>query len=221
VSADPSDGPGALAGLAQLLRLASPALPIGAFAWSGGLEGAISEGRVSDAASAERWIHDLIAYGHGRWDAPIVWAMLCLPERRHALDARYLASRETHELRQETLQIGASLTRLLGALEEIEPHPATLPLAWTLAAEAWSIAPNAALLGWLIAVLDNQISVLQKTLPLGQVAAQRMHAALLPTVLATHRAAKALPEAAWSSQLPGLALVSARHEDQYSRLFRS
>lgn len=212
---------------AQLLRLASPALPIGGFAWSGGLEGAIAEGRVHDPASAQAWVHDLIAYGHGRWDAPLLHTMLTTPARRAELDALYLASRETQELRAETLQTGGSLLRLLaslGAAPAVPPaaRPETsLPLAWTLAAEAWQIPPAAALLGWLTAVLDNQIAVLQKALPLGQVAAQRLHAALLPVLVAVHAQARALPEHDWSSSLPGLATLSARHETQYSRLFRS
>jgi len=207
---------------AQLLRLASPALPIGAFAWSGGLEGAIEEGHVSDPASAERWLQDFLVLGHGRWDAPLLWALLTQPERRTELDLLYLASRESHELRQETLHTGGALMRLLCALELARPRPsATLPLAWTLAAEAWLVPPEAALLGWLVAALDTQVSVLQKTLPLGQVAAQRLLTMLLPVIADVHVCARALPEARWSSGLPGLAVLSARHETQYSRLFRS
>jgi len=209
---------------AQLLRLASPALPIGGFAWSGGLEGAVAEGLVADPAAAQAWIHALIAYGHGRWDAPLLFAMLTSPTHREALNVRYLASRETHELRAETLQTGTSLMRLLAALTPDHARPrndVALPLAWTLAAEVWQVPPAAALLGWLTAVLDNQIAVLQKALPLGQVAAQRLHAALLPTLVAVHTQAQTLPEDDWSSSLPGLAIVSSRHETQYSRLFRS
>lgn len=209
--------PSDLLATAQLLRLASPALPIGGFAWSGGLEGAIEEGIVHDPISAQRWLHDLIAYGHGRWDAPLLFVLLTRPERRQELNRRYLASRETHELRAETLQTGTSLMRLLGS-----PRTDTsLPLAWALAAEGWQIPPEPALLGWLTAVLDNQIAVLQKALPLGQVAAQRLHAALLPTLVAVHSQARDMPEDDWSSSLPGLANISARHETQYSRLFRS
>ncbi len=207
---------------AQLLRLASPALPIGAFAWSGGLEGAIDEGRVHDSTTAERWVHDLLTHAHGRWDAPILWTMLIHTERRAALDALYLASRETLELRAETLQTGGSLVRLLSTLELTAPRPdTTLPHAWALAADAWHIAPDAALLAWLMSQLDNAIAVLQKALPLGQVAAQRLYASLIPQLAPIHAQAKALPEDDWSSSLPGLACISSRHEQQYSRLFRS
>ena len=207
---------------AQLLRLASPALPIGAFAWSGGLEGAIDEGRVHDIPSAERWVHDLLTHAHGRWDAPILWTMLTQPARRQALDALYLASRETLELRAETLQTGGSLVRLLSTLDLTAPRSdTTLPHAWALAADAWHIAPDAALLAWLMSQLDNAIAVLQKALPLGQVAAQRLYTAIIPQLPAIHASAKSLPEDDWSSSLPGLACLSSRHEQQYSRLFRS
>ncbi len=216
---------------AQLLRLASPALPIGAFAWSGGLEGAIDEGRVHDIPSAERWVHDLLTHAQGRWDAPILWTMLTQPARRQALDALYLASRETLELRAETLQTGGSLVRLLSTLAVspsaavpslAQPRPdTTLPHAWALAADAWHIAPDAALLAWLMSQLDNAIAVLQKALPLGQVAAQRLYTSLIPLLPTIHASAKALPEDDWSSSLPGLACISSRHEQQYSRLFRS
>jgi len=223
---------------AQLLRLASPALPIGAFAWSGGLEGAIHEGLVRDEASARAWLVDLITLGHGRWDAPILWTMLTRPAERERLDALYLASRETRELRAETLQTGQSLLRLLRQLDteagwtRVAPQRAggdrlestrraTLPRAWAEAADAWQIPPSAALLGWLVATLEGQLAVLQKALPLGQVGAQRLFGALLPTVSATHERACLLPEDAWSSSLPGLATLSAHHETQYSRLFRS
>lgn len=224
---------------AQLLRLASPALPIGAFAWSGGLEGAIHEGVVRDEASAHDWLVDLITLGHGRWEAPILWAMLTDPAERDRLDALYLASRETRELRAETLQTGQSLLRLLRQLDmsdvggtrvaprrataelDAPSRRATLPRAWAEAADAWHIPPAAALLGWLVATLEGQLAVLQKALPLGQVGAQRIFSALLPTVSATHERARVLPEDAWSSSLPGLATLSAHHETQYSRLFRS
>jgi urease accessory protein len=217
-AASPAD----LLAAAQLLRLASPALPIGAFAWSGGLEGAIAEGLVSDEESAGRWIRDLLELGHGRWDAPILWTMLTRPETRDRLDALYLASRETKELRAETLLTGHSLMRLLAQLDPGSLTPrATLPRAWAEAADAWRIPSEAALLGWLVATLEHQLAVLMKALPLGQVAAQRLHARLLPLLVRVHESARQLPEAAWSSGLPGLAQLSARHETQYSRLFRS
>lgn len=208
---------------AALLRLASPALPIGAFAWSGGLEGAIEEGLVTPA-TAPRWLEDVLLLGHARWDAPVLWRLL--HEDGAAFDAwnaRYFASRETRELRLETTQLGLALTRLLRELgHDLPPVECpTLPAAWALASRCWDIAPPDSLTAWLVATLEGQLAVLQKALPLGQTAAQRLFSALMPTLEEAQRLACSLPDAALSSSLPGLALLSSRHETQYSRLFRS
>lgn len=210
--------------IAQLLRLASPALPIGAFAWSGGLEGAIENGQVT-AATAQRYLEDLILLGHARWDAPILWRLLHAtdPSTLDHWNTRYLASRETKELRHETTQLGRSLITLLTELghEPQHPTPPTLPLAWALASHHWLIPASDSLMAWLVATLEGQLAVLQKALPLGQVAAQRLFSALLPTLDSAHHLATSLPDTALSSSLPALAITSSRHETQYSRLFRS
>jgi urease accessory protein len=72
-----------------------------------------------------------------------------------------------------------------------------------------------------MAFAENQIAVLQKALPLGQVSAQRLLSEVLPTIESACSIAASLPDEALSSSLPGLALLSTRHETQYSRLFRS
>lgn len=211
--------------LTQLLRLASPALPVGAFAYSGGLEGAIEEGLV-DKSSARRWLEDALLLAQARWDAPVLWRLLHADDATFVhWNARYIASRETRELRLETLQLGGSLAKLLRDLDPTAaPPPAaelSFPAAWALASRAWQIDPSSSLTGWLMAFSENQIAVLQKALPLGQVAAQRLLSDLLPTLEAASAIATSLPDEALSSSLPGLALISARHETQYSRLFRS
>ncbi len=205
----------------QTLRLASPALPVGAFAWSTGLEGAIAEGRVTPQ-SASSFIRDSLLLAQARWDAPVLWRM-AHSDDLHPWNAEYLASRETRELRMETLQMGGSLVKLLrdlGHAQASPPHP-TFPCAWALAAKAFEIPPETALLAWLMAFLENQLAVLQKALPLGQVATQRLMSQLLPVVIEAHAQAMALPDEGLSASLPGLALFSSRHETQYSRLFRS
>jgi len=213
----------------QMLRLASPALPVGAFAYSGGLESAIDEGLV-DKSSARRWLDDALLLAQARWDAPVLWRLLHADETAFACwNTRYIASRETRELRLETLQLGGSLNKLLRDLDPTVT-PATpasstpelsFPAAWALASRAWQIPPHASLTAWLMAFAENQIAVLQKALPLGQVAAQRLLSEVLPTIESAATIASSLPDEALSSSLPGLALLSARHETQYSRLFRS
>jgi len=209
--------------VARLFRLASPSLPTGAFAWSGGLEGAIADGLVRDAATARVWIHDLLVLVHAPWDAAILWRLLTRPEARARWSATFLASRETRELRAETLQIGKALVDLLAALgHPIAPTgPVTAPAAWALAAEAWGVPPADAVAAWLAAACDHQIVVLQKALPLGQVAAQRLLSELQPAIALAAERALTIDDDDLTSATPGLAIVSARHEDLYCRLFRS
>ena len=71
-----SDVPGAPLALARLLQLASPALPIGAYSYSQGLEWVVEEGRVHDAASASAWIGDLLDHVMATGEAAIVWRLL-------------------------------------------------------------------------------------------------------------------------------------------------
>src|SRR5260221_4527157 len=94
--------------LARLLQLASPTLPVGAYSYSQGLEAAIEAGQVTDEASAQAWIADVLEFTLLRMEAPVLWRML----NGEDLNGLFLASRETAELRAETVQMGGSLARL-------------------------------------------------------------------------------------------------------------
>ena len=197
--------------LLRLLQLASPSLPIGAYSYSQGLESAIDAGLVHDAASARAWIEAALREVVARFDAPLQWRLLCaFAERDGAAicdwSECWLASRDTSELRAETVQMGYSLRQLLGALLEDVPDADLRMLA---------------LLGALFSWVENQVLVCVKSVPLGQVAGQRMLLALAPAVAQAARAAQELPDAALSNWAPGLSLLSMRHEVQYSRLYRS
>lgn len=221
--------------LARLLQLASPALPVGAFSYSQGLEWAIEEGTVRDEASALAWIGDLLEHNLGRFEAPLL-ARLLVAWRRDDLDAArelnelYLASRESAELRAETLQMGYSFTRLLRELGDFPVEAVAaldtlgetaFPTAWSAAAATWAIDTEAALAAWLWAWAENQAMAALKAVPLGQSAGQRILLALGARLPAVVRRALALEPEAWSNLAPGFALASCRHETQYSRLFRS
>ena len=112
--------------LVRLLQLASPALPVGAYTYSQGLEWAVESGLIRDEASAGRWIADLLGHGIGRYEAPLVaalmeaWAAARHPEIRR-LNAEFLASRESLELRAETVQMGFSLRRLIRDVRRSSP----------------------------------------------------------------------------------------------------
>ncbi|WP_374328062.1 urease accessory protein UreF [Azonexus sp.] len=222
--------------LARLLQLASPALPVGAYTYSQGLEWAVESGVVGNEASAGRWLGDLLAHGIGRYEAPLVAALIAAWDAGdmaevQRLDAEFLASRESAELRAETAQMGFSLRRLLrdlrdeslagvGSVVEAQPEVA-FPTVWAGIAAAWKLAPAAALTAYLWAWAENQVMAALKAVPLGQAAGQRLLADLGARLPAIAEAALTLPEAAWSNFTPAFAIASARHETQYSRLFRS
>lgn len=223
--------------LIRLLQLASPALPVGAYTYSQGLEWAVESGAVRDEAGAGRWIGDLLEWNLARFEAPL---LACLIDawaagddaRVVALDADFRASRESAELRAETVQMGYSLVRLLGDLDAFAALPGwrarlvalaepSFPAAWSAAAAAWNIPVGMALPAYLWAWLENQVMAAVKAVPLGQSAGQRLLATLGARIPELAAAAAALPELQWSNFTPGLALACSRHETQYTRLFRS
>jgi urease accessory protein len=227
-------GEGGLA-LVRLLQLASPALPIGAFSYSQGLERVVEDGVVRDVASAEAWIGDLLDLVLATGEAAIAWRLLVGAEAGDAPElarwnAWFRASRESAELRAETLQMGGSLAKLAGDLglldafarDALEPlQPITLPAAWALAARGLGVDCGAAHLAYLWSWLENQVVAAIKSVPLGQLAGQRLLLALGARIPAAARRARAIADEDIASFAPGFAMASARHETQYTRLFRS
>jgi urease accessory protein len=220
--------------LAALLQLASPALPIGAFSYSQALEAAIEAGTVRDAAGAQRWIADGLGILAG--GETVLLARQCKAWRDGDAEAirahndTLLAWRESAELRLETEQMGGSLARLALDLEWGGPNdrallatlrPIALPTAYAYAATALGLAVPHALTAWLYAWLENQVAAALKAVPLGQVAGQRILHALRDDVARAVQRALAGTDEDISTFAPLLGILSARHETQYSRLFRS
>jgi urease accessory protein len=208
--------------LARLLQLASPALPVGAYTYSQGLEWAIEAGTVKDEATALVWIGDQLEWNLGRYEAPLLLKMMTGGDVAE-LDAQYLASRETAELRAETLQMGHSLRRLIDDLKEEIGVPSGLTFAavWSGLAAVWKIAPADALAAWLWSWAENQTMAALKAVPLGQAAGQRILLEIGGRIPAIVERALQLDEDNFSNFAPGFAIACARHETQYSRLFRS
>jgi urease accessory protein len=214
--------------LARLLHLASPALPVGAYSYSQGLEAAIEAGVVRDCASAQRWIGDVLAHSVATMEAPLflrlcsAWASgdVAAAERWNAL---FLASRDTAELRAETVQMGYSLAKLLPQLGagEVPLGEPSFPASFAHAAASWRIDPHEALVAYLWSWAENQVLAAVKALPLGQTDGQRMLFHIGEKLDAVARGAARLDDDAIGAFVPGLALLSSRHETQYSRLFRS
>ena len=209
--------------LARLLQLASPALPVGAYSYSGGLEAAVEAGIVKDRESAERWIADVLELGVARMDAPLLLRMIREPESSAHWNAIFLASRETSELRAETVQMGYSFNLLLRELEVtcVPLEEPSFPAAFAHAASHWRIDPESALVAYLWSWLENQVMAAVKALPLGQTDGQRVLFSLGERLEEVARRAAALDEDEFENFAPGLARLSSNHETQYSRLFRS
>jgi urease accessory protein len=218
------------AALLHLLQFASPALPIGGYSYSQGLEAALEAGLVHDAETSRAWIachlHEVVA----QWDAPLFWRLLKAFEARDdALVAlwaeRFLASRDTAEFRAETIQMGYSLTRLLAELGVADVAPlgaeVALPAAFACACNALDIPHDEALLAMLFAWAENQVLVCVKSVPLGQVAGQRMLLSLRPELEQAAHHAQTVGDEALSNWSPGLSILSMRHEVQHGRLYRS
>jgi len=222
--------PASALALTRLLQLASPALPVGAYSYSQGMEAAIEARLVTDAASAQRWIEDVLDLTLGGMDAPVFLRLAAAWEKDDAALARrwnelLLASRESAELRAETVQMGYSLARLLTELGEAHPFDGWEEISFTAAYAWWAarsgIGKEAALTAYLWSWAENQVMAAMKSVPLGQSAGQRVLLALGPIVAACAAHAATLGDDDLGNLAPGLAMLSAQHETQYSRLFRS
>ncbi|PAV26326.1 urease accessory protein UreF [Tamilnaduibacter salinus] len=217
--------------LLGLLQLVSPALPIGAFAWSQGLESALELGWVNNERELEHWLSGVLEDGLGRCELPLLgrlqpaWA----EGDTGAVGEwnQWLRSvRETRELAEEDHYLGNALVRLLGQLDLL-PEDGALPdkpgyvtlFAW--AAHVRGVPVRQTLIGFGWAWLENQLAVACKAMPLGHTAAQRGIERLRPELVRVVDQALTLGDDDLGPILPGLALASAQHETQYSRLFRS
>ena len=218
--------------LPQLLRLASPMLPVGAYAYSQGMEWAVDEGVIADENSALAWIADLLRFNVGTLEAP-TWRRLYRAWQEHDVgsarqwNARFIAMRETAEFRAETMQMGGALKAVLDATREIDTglldqiESPAFPTAFSFAAHGLGVPLREGLTGYLWAWGENQVSAAMKLVPLGQSSGQRILVNLIALLPAIADDALVMPEDEMSNLTPALAIASSRHETQYTRLFRS
>jgi urease accessory protein len=232
LQAEPGTTPGALL---QLMQLASPALPVGGFSYSEGLEAAVEAGLVRDEAQAGDWLVDQLHLSLERADLPAMagavpaWQANDLP-RIVELNDWVASTRESAELRQQTQQMGRSLAEWLknretpdtrvAQLAALRPAP-TWPVAFALAAAQSGAPLRESLLAFGYGWAENMVQAAMRSVPLGQSAAQRMLARLIDALPDAVQRAAALNDDQRQAFTPMLAILSAQHETQYSRLFRS
>lgn len=230
--------------LLRLMWLASPALPVGGFSYSEGLEAALDAGRVQGEAAVGDWLLDQLHLSLARADLPAcaqafqAWQAPPDAARLQALNDWVLATRESAEFRLQTEQMGRSLVEWLrngehaadpriaccAGLAPAPSWPVAFALACALVCDASQDPVNnaeQALLALAFGWAENMAQAAMKSVPLGQAAAQRILTRLTHAIPGAVQHALALPEDARQAFTPGLAILSARHESQYSRLFRS
>lgn len=218
--------------LLRLYQLSSAALPIGAFAYSQGLEQAVALGDVTGQPSAQSWIDGVLRCSFLHLDVPVFARLHRAFAEGDAAAAKtwngYLfAARGSAELRAEERQVGSALMRLLAregvagaAAWQLEPR-VTLAAAFALASVTWGAPVAQAALSYTFAWCESQVGAATRLVPLGQSDAQRVLSALIATAAAGIERALELPDAELASSAPGQLLLSCLHETQYSRLFRS
>lgn len=218
--------------LLRLLQLASPGLPLGAYAYSQGLETAVELGWVTDAPTTRQWCAGLLRNAHTYWDVPI-FIRLHASWRLRDRGAIYewsellLAGRETAELQDEERNLGKALRRvlehlqLLPALGDLVPIKPPFVTLFAAATQQFGIEARPACTAYLWAWAESQVMAATKLIPLGQNAAQKILFDLATDIESAVQLGSQLTDQELGTCTSGLAIASALHETQYSRLFRS
>lgn len=219
--------------LLWLLQLASPALPVGAYSYSEGLETLVQSETIGDAIALQHWLEQELRYGAIRLEAAALarshhstthQAFQDIERWNHWLSA----VRETEELRSQSWQMGRTLVRLLIDLDPaLKPAltaagtPCNFAIAFAIAAAHWQIDPETTVLAYLHTWTTNLINAGVKLVPLGQTQGQKLLAALYPTLQTAALQILQTQDPDLQSCGWGLAIASMQHETLYSRLFRS
>jgi urease accessory protein len=219
--------------LLTLLQLTSPALPVGAYSYSEGLETLVDQGLIKSTADLQTWLTESLATGSIGLEAAVLirahraWSQGDQPQViywNHWLSA----TRETAEIQQQNWQMGRSLLKLL---QDLYPQSDwsgwdmtenwNMAIVFALAAGLAEIDEHTAVLGYLHSWASNLVSAGVKLIPLGQTAGQKLMLQLAEPINMSADRSLTLPDDQLFSCSWGLAIASMTHETQYSRLFRS
>ncbi|MAJ81013.1 MAG: urease accessory protein UreF [Porticoccaceae bacterium] len=217
-------------GLLRILQLSSSALPVGGYAFSQGLEFAIEEKWLKNSFDVRDWIATVLDHTIAKTDLPLLIRLVEAFKTHDFKGVKYwnlhvLACRETLELRDAEIATGKALVKLLKGIkvEEVAVLKQSLSFvaAYAFAVSFWKIDVRVACHGFVWSWMENQVAAATKLLPLGQSAAQDILNDLIGIIPSAVSASQSASDEEIGSSLPGLAMASALHETQYTRLFRS
>lgn len=221
------------AALLTLLQLVSPALPVGAYTYSEGLETLIQTEQIQTAAQLEQWLTHELRYGTIRVEAAVLVRAYYAAMNADLNQLNYWnqwlsALRDTTELRDQSWQMGRSLSRLL---QDVEPdtemllngitEPSNFAISFAVAAAYWQIEISATVLGYLQSWAANLVNAGVRLIPLGQTQGQRLLLNLQSQLTQTSQRVLELSDDQLECCSWGVSLASMKHETLYSRLFRS
>ncbi len=206
--------------LLTLAQWLSPAYPVGAFAWSHGLERAVGRGDVTSAQDLQDWLTSVLERGAGRSDAILLCAAHAADDAAPIAELA-AALAPSKERRSETLQQGAAFAAVTREVWQIELPDMAYPVAVGRAAGliGLPVLPTAQL--WLQSFASNLIQAAQRLMPLGQTEGQRILAALGPICMRVGTQASTATLDDIGSATFAVDTASMQHETQYSRIFRS
>ncbi|MDH5425231.1 MAG: urease accessory protein UreF [Gammaproteobacteria bacterium] len=215
----------------RLWQLISPALPIGSFSYSQGLEFAIDSGWLKTEEDVAKWLSTQMGYGLAKLDVPVMIRLMQAWQQADHEKVEYwndhiLAYRESAELLDEDCQVGYALTRLLTDLDipyaaEWQDRKVSYVTQYALACTHWHIDFENAAAGFLWAWCENMVAAAIKLLPMGQTAGQKMLLKMGDVIEQSCEHSLSIKDDEIGAILPAIAMASAFHETQYSRLFRS
>jgi len=221
--------------LLTLMQLASPALPIGAYSYSEGIETLATVGTIATAADLHQWLSQELKWGSIRLDATVIRFCYHAAVSQDTAQLEHWsdwlsALRETEEMRSQSWQMGRSLLRLFADLEPdlsqqfpsfVWTNDCHCAIAYSLVAQAWQIPLSEATLAFLHSWAANLISAAVRVVPLGQTEGQRLLRQLASPIQSALTEIETMTQADLMACSWGLSLASMQHETQYSRLFRS
>lgn len=227
------DSFGAMDGLSllRLLQMSSPSLPVGAYAYSQGLEYAVQRGWVHDEHSAAAWIRGVLEHNIGYWDVPLGYRLYqgWARDDGDALNRwneMLFASRESGQIQAQERHLAVALEKVLAQLNvgdwwlKVRDPRCYLSIYMGVFVH-WRVDFESAVCGLLWSTLENLTLAAIKLVPLGQSAGQRILHGGAPLLVCIAENGRNLADDEMGQAMPGYQMAVSLHETMYSRLFRS